>query len=49
MRTITKLCMTIAALALSLGTVPAPAAGPTEPVNNIVLPPPSAPEIKEEV
>jgi pimeloyl-ACP methyl ester carboxylesterase len=33
----TKLCMTIAALALSLGTVSAPAAGPTDPVKNIVL------------
>ena len=37
MSTTTKLCMTIAALALSLGTVPAPAAGPTDPVKNIVL------------
>src|SRR6266850_1797086 len=33
----TKVCMTIAALALSLGTAPAPAAGPTDPVKNIVL------------
>ena len=37
MSTTTKLCTTIAALALSLGTVPAPAAGPTDPVKNIVL------------
>src|SRR5258705_12492740 len=37
MSTTTKLCMTIAALALSLGTVPASAAGPADPVKNIVL------------
>jgi pimeloyl-ACP methyl ester carboxylesterase len=37
MSTTTKLCMTIAALALSLGTGPAAAAGPTDPVKNIVL------------
>jgi pimeloyl-ACP methyl ester carboxylesterase len=37
MSTTTKLCMTIAALALSLGTVSAAAAGPTDPVKNIVL------------
>src|SRR6266850_2461021 len=37
MSTTTKLCMTIAALTLSLGTVRAAAAGPTDPVKNIVL------------